>query len=160
LSELPAADAPAVVEFMRNHRRAVLFCRDDSGQPIGYPMHSIRCEPGSIYFSTYAKSAKVTHLRADPAVACVVLSDQDADDVPWVSIRGVAEVYQPSEEEVDEMIGSGSSDSRVPDSVTAKVRDRLIGGKRSVIRVTVDEVCAAGLRGVQDNDPGRRDRDT
>ncbi|WP_234825440.1 MULTISPECIES: pyridoxamine 5'-phosphate oxidase family protein [Mycolicibacter] len=149
-----------MVEFTRKHRRAVLFCRDDSGQPIGYAMHSIRAEPGNLYFSTYAKSAKVGHLRADPAVACILLSDQDANDTVWVSVRGVAEVYQPSKEEVDEMTGAGSSDHRVPDSVVAKVRDRLIDGKRSMIRVTLDEVCAARLTGDTDNESGGRHRGT
>jgi hypothetical protein len=158
LSELPAADSPTVVEFMRRNRRAFLFCRDELGRPIGYAMHSLGCEPGRLYFTTYAKSAKVKHLVADPGVACIVLGQQGGHDWPWVSVRGTAEIYQPSVAEVDEMIGAGPSDGRIADSVVAKVRDRLIRGKRSFIRIAVDEVRAARFPSA--DDPRQSDRDT
>jgi len=137
-------DAARVVDFLRYHRRAFLFCRDQSGRPIGYAMQSIGCDPESLYFTTYAKSPKVQHLLADSAVACVVRGDQDGSDA-WVSVRGTAEIYRPSVEQIDEMTGAGASDGRVPDSVVATVRDRLISGKRCFIRVALDEVVAARL---------------
>lgn len=156
---LPAVDSPTVVEFMHRNHRAFLFCRDESGRPIGYAMHSVRCEPGLLYFTTYAKSAKVKHLVADPAVACIVLGQQDGHDGPWVSVRGTAEIYQPSVAEIDEMIGARPADERVAESVVAKVRDRLISGKRSLIRVAVDEVRAARFPSADDG-PRQSDRDT
>ena len=131
-----------LVEFLNDNRRAFLFCRDESGRPIGYAMQSVGCDLTSLYFSTYAKSPKVKHLRADSAAACIVLSGQDVMDQPWVSVRGNAEVYQPSAEEINEMIGAGTTDGRVPHAVVAKVRDRLISGKRCFIRLVIDEVCA------------------
>lgn len=151
LSQLPTVDSATVVEFMRRNRRAVLFCRDESGRPIGYAMHSVGCEPGRLYFTTYAKSAKVKHLIADPAVACIVLGQQDTHNGPWVSVRGTAEIYQPSVTEVDEMIGARPSDGRIAESVVVTVRDRLISGKRSFIRVAVDEVRAARLPSTNDD---------
>ena len=41
------------------------------------------------------------------------------------------------------MIGSSSPDTRVPDSVTAKVRDRLLSGKRIFLCIALDEVVVA-----------------
>ena len=62
-----------------------------------------------------------------------------------ISVSGFAEVYQPSAAEVDELIGQSSPDQRVPDSVVAKVRDRLLSGKRCFIGLTLTEVRAADL---------------
>jgi hypothetical protein len=76
-------------------------------------------------------------------VACVVVGQHDGHDGPWVSVRGTAEIYQPSAAEVDAMIGARPPDHRIGESVVAKVRDRLISGKRCIIRIAVDEVCAA-----------------
>jgi Pyridoxamine 5'-phosphate oxidase len=144
----PVLDSPHVADFMRENHRAFLFCRDDARRPIGYAMHAVAYQPATrcLYFASYTKSAKVRHLRADPEVACLVLSGGFGDDdARWVSVHGVAEVYQPSPAEVDDMIGTGSPDGRVPDFVAAKVRDRLLGGKRSFIRLALSEVRAAHL---------------
>ncbi|MDT5003405.1 MAG: hypothetical protein QOJ24_581 [Mycobacterium sp.] len=132
-----------LVEFLRDNRRAFLFCRDGSGRPIGYAMQSIRCDLTSLYFSTYTKSPKVKHLRANPAAACLVLGEREGSDGAWASVRGTAEVYQPSAEEIDELIGAGPHDGRVPGRVVAGVRDRLTTGKRCLIRLVIDEVVCA-----------------
>jgi hypothetical protein len=135
-------DAPDVVEFIGASHRVFLFCRDGAQRPIGYAMRSVtyRSATRCLYFATYAKSAKVRHLRAAPDVACLI-----GDDQGWVSVRGLADVYQPSAAEVDELIGESSPDQRVPDSVVAKVRDRLLSGKRCFIGLTLTEVRAADL---------------
>jgi|GEM_PF-1724664 len=138
-----------LAEFVRQNRRAFLFCRDESGRPIGYAMQSIRYEPGSLYFSTYVKSPKVRHLRADPSVACIVMGQKDGTDA-WVSVRGTAEVYRPSVEEIDLMIGAESADGRVPDRVMTTVRERMISGKRCLIRVALDEILTARLPDADD----------
>jgi hypothetical protein len=144
----PSLGAPDVVDFIRTNHRTFLFCRDGARRPIGYAMRSVayRSATRCLYFATYTKSAKVRHLLADPEAACLI-----GDDAGWVSVRGVAQIYQPSPAEVDDLIGGGSPDERVPDSVIANVRDRLIGGKRSFIRVALAEVRAAYL-------PGRHDQ--
>jgi hypothetical protein len=135
-------DAPGVVEFIRTNHRAFLFCRDGAQRPIGYAMRSVAYRPATrcLYFATYAKSAKVQHLRSAPEVACLI-----SDDGGWVSICGLARVYQPSAAEVGELIGESSPDQRVPDSVVTKVRDRLLSGKRCFIGLTLIEVRAADL---------------
>jgi hypothetical protein len=135
-------DAPEVVDFIRTNHRVFLFCRDGARRPIGYAMRSVvyRSATRCLYFATYAKSAKVHHLRSAPEVACLV-----GDDEGWVSVGGLAHVYQPSAAEVDELIGESSPDQRVPESVVTKVRDRLLSGKRSFIGLTLTEVRAAEL---------------
>jgi hypothetical protein len=135
-------NAPDVVEFIRTNHRAFLFCRDGAQRPIGYAMRCVayRSATRCLYFATYAKSAKVQHLRAAPEVACLIGGDEG-----WVSVCGLAHVYQPSAAQVDELIGEGSPDQRVPDSVVAKVRDRLLSGKRCFVALTLSEVRAADL---------------
>jgi hypothetical protein len=143
----PSLDAPDVVDFIRMNHRTFLFCRDGARRPIGYAMRSVAYNSATrcLYFATYTKSAKVRHLLADAEAACLI-----GEDAGWVSVRGVAQIYQPSSAEVDDLIG-GSPDARVPDSVVAKVRDRLLSGKRSFIKVTLADVRAANL-------PGRHDQ--
>jgi hypothetical protein len=144
----PALDSSHVVDFMTSNRRAFLFCRDEARRPIGYAMYSVAYHAATrcLYFATYTKSAKVRHLLADPEVACLVLSGKPGDsDAQWVSVRGAAEIYRPSGAEIDDMIGTGSPDSRVSDAVAAKVKDRLSSGKRSFIRLTLDDVYAVHL---------------
>ena len=138
----PSLDAPNVVEFIRAEHRVFLFCRDGARRPIGYAMRSVayRSATRCLYFATYAKSAKVQHLRSAPEVACLI-----GDDEGWVSVGGLAHVYQPSAAEVDELIGESSPDQRVPDSVVTTVRDRLLSGKRCFIGLTLTQVRAADL---------------
>jgi hypothetical protein len=135
-------DAPDVVELIRANHRAFLFCRDGAQRPIGYAMRSVayRAANRCLYFATYAKSAKVQHLRSASEVACLI-----GDGEGWVSVCGHASVYQPSAAEVDELIGESSPDQRVPESVVTKVRDRLLSGKRCLIGLTLTEVRAADL---------------
>jgi uncharacterized pyridoxamine 5'-phosphate oxidase family protein len=141
---MPTSDQPSLVDFLQRNHRAFLFCRDENGDPIGYAMRSVTYESGRLYFATYTKSAKVRHLLADPEVACVVLSEDQAGEgaSQWVSLQGRAEVYRPSPDEITSMLASGTPEVRVPDSVVAKVRDRLMSGKRSFIRVDVEQVRA------------------
>jgi hypothetical protein len=138
----PSLDETDVVEFIHANHRAFLFCRDGARRPIGYAMRSVayRSATRCLYFTTYAKSAKVHHLRSSPEVACLI-----GDDEGWVSVAGFAHVYQPSAAEVDELIGERSPDQRVPDSVVTKVRHRLLSGKRCFIGLTLTEVRAADL---------------
>jgi hypothetical protein len=135
---------PALVDFLRRNHRAFLFCRAEGGHPIGYAMRSITYEPRRLYFATYTKSAKVRHLLADPEVACVVVSEGRAGEgwPSWVSLQGRAEIYRPSPAEIETMLERSSPEVRVPDSVIAKVHDRLLSGKRSLIRLDVEEVRA------------------
>lgn len=142
----PTLGEPALADFLRRNHRAFLFCRDGSGHPIGYAMRSITYEPGRLYFATYTKSAKVRHLLADPGVACVVTSEVRAgEDWPsWVSLQGRAEIYRPSPVEIETMLQRSPPEVRVPVSVIEKVHDRLLSGKRSFIRLNIEEVRARG----------------
>lgn len=111
---------------------------------MGYAMLTVGYTDGHLLFTTYTKSAKVANLRAHPEVACVVMSDPQRD-AAWVSLKGRAEMYQPSPAEVDELVPASSRDTRVPDSVVAKVRHRLLTGKRCIIRIKLHSVVATSL---------------
>lgn len=132
------SDAELEAFLLRNHR-TFLFCRDGGGRPIGYAMRSITFDRRALYFATYSRSAKVRHLTTAPDVACVV---REEDGPGWVSLQGRAEVYRPSPAEIDAVLSRGSAEVRVPDAVIVNVRDRLRSGKRSFIRVEVEEVRA------------------
>jgi uncharacterized pyridoxamine 5'-phosphate oxidase family protein len=146
LTSLPTLDDPALVDFLRRYHRAFLFCRDEDGNPIGYAMRSITYEEHRLYFATYIKSAKVRHLKADPEVACVVVSGDRAGErrPSWVSLWGRAHIYRASPEETESILARSTPELRVPDSVITKVHDRLLSGKRSLIRLDIEEVRARG----------------
>jgi uncharacterized pyridoxamine 5'-phosphate oxidase family protein len=129
----------ALADFLRHNHRAALFCRDDAGRPIGYPMRSLTYENRRLYFATYTKSAKVRHLLAEPEAACVVTSE---DGARWVSVQGRAEVYRPSPTEIETILQRSTPERRVSDALVAAVEDRLASGKRSFIRLEVDRVRA------------------
>jgi hypothetical protein len=59
---------PPDLTFFDAVRDVVLFCRDTTGRPIGYPMRTTACEPEALVFTTYRKSAKVRHIERDPRV--------------------------------------------------------------------------------------------
>jgi hypothetical protein len=144
VTTLPSLDSADIAEFIRTNHRAFLFCRDGAQRPIGYAMRSVvyRSATRCLYFTTYAKSAKVLHLRSAPEVACLI-----GDDEAWISVRGLTHIYQPSSAEIDELVGGSSPDQRVPQPVVTKVRDRLLSGKRCFIELTLIEVRAAALPG-------------
>ena len=138
------AASPDVADFLGRHHRAFLFCRDAAGEPMGYAMRTIAYGAGELLFTTYAKSAKVANISARPEVACLVQSGPE-QDASWVSVRGRAEIDLASREDIEALMGSVSADARVPDAVRATVTDRLISGKRCIIRVAVEEVVASNL---------------
>ncbi len=111
---------------------------------MGYAMLTVGYTDGHLLFTTYTESAKVANLLAHPDVACVVMSGPQSD-AAWVSLQGRAEVHQPSPAEVDELVPASSRDTRVPDSVIAKVLHRLLTGKRCIIRIKLHSVVAASL---------------
>jgi hypothetical protein len=163
MTPLPRLDEPALVAFLRRNHRAFLFCRDEGGHPIGYAMRSITYEPGRLFFVTYTKSAKVRHLLSDPDVACVVMGEDEgvgAGRLPWTSLQGRAEIYRPTPAEIATMLERSSPEMRVPESVIAKVHDRLLSGKRSFIRLDIEEVRAVGggVAGAEDSMGGESGR--
>jgi pyridoxine/pyridoxamine 5'-phosphate oxidase len=123
-----------VEEFLVTARRAVLFCRDEDGAPIGYPMSVVAVRDGTLFFTTYTKSAKVIHLGRDPRAACILL----AVDPPtrWVSSEGSVSMYHPTESEMQALFEGRPQDPRVPPGVTDSVKARLLNHKRIVIAYT------------------------
>jgi len=142
----PAGLEPAVVDFLRETPDVVLFCRDRSGAPIGYPMRTVAVLPDRLCFTTYRKSAKVRNLERDPRTAVLASRWSDAD-VRWVHVAGIAEIMAPSEDDLDALFGkedAGTRDPRVPAGMSGHVRQRLREGKRIV--VAVGNLSAAGIK--------------
>jgi general stress protein 26 len=90
--------SPEVAAHLEQHREVTLFCHDSEGHPIGYPMMLVGVRGIELLFSTYAKSAKVRHMRADPRVAVLSVSAGDPADLSWVSLNGTATIWQPTPE--------------------------------------------------------------
>jgi uncharacterized pyridoxamine 5'-phosphate oxidase family protein len=127
-----------VARHLDEHADIVIFCRDSAGKPIGYPTRIAARRGEELLFSTYAKSAKVRHLNADPRVALLSMRPEGDDTVRWVRMTGRSEIWAPNEAEVDELFGTGGHESRVPDTVGALVRQRTLEGKRVMVRVSID----------------------
>jgi hypothetical protein len=122
--------------FLARHRDVVLFCHDEKGGPIGYPMTVVSTAHGMIHFTTYRKSAKVRHLERDPRVSVLSFVPEGAS-VRWASAWGTAVFWEPSEADLDEIFASGRDD-RAPAGMAANVRSRILEGKRVLVRVEVD----------------------
>lgn len=129
-----AGAVPGVDQFLATARRSFLFCRSGDGSPTGYAMHVTHQQERVLYFTTYRKSPKVARLRSADRVACIVMEERDGR-LGWVSGEASATLMEPSPVEVDELLGGFTSDPRVSDDVMAKVRSRLLEGKRIVIRI-------------------------
>ena len=146
----------AQIDFLREVRDVVLFCRDATGFPIGYPMRTVAATDAAIVFTTYRKSPKVAHLERDPRV-CVLATEwpgspEDPDvaagpPLRWLSVSGEARVVAPTDEQIRSVFGGGASrdgEARVPVGMADHVQDRLRDGKR--VLVFVEGLSSAGLR--------------
>jgi hypothetical protein len=127
-----------VLQFLESHREITLFCRDSQALPIGYPMMIFAQSPTTIFFSTYRKSKKVQHIERDPRVALLSYERDPQAPMRWVALNGTASLWVPTPAEVDELFASKGGDSRVPDTMTALVRQRTLEGKRVLLRIELD----------------------
>jgi hypothetical protein len=140
-SETPATPLigpEAIDDLLTRSRRAFLFCRDSGGRLLGYALHVTDHRQGSLFFTTYTKSAKVAHLRDDPRVCCI-LQDDEGPVLRWCSSEGTVVFIHPNEDEVEELFRSFPPDERLQPEVIRKVQTRLLEGKRIVMRVDLDE---------------------
>ena len=126
---------PPVAALLSATRDVVLFCRDSGGAPIGYPMRTLATHHDAVVFTTYAKSAKIRHLRRDPK-ACVLVTSSTSEGIVWASISGLARVVHPEPAELDELFDDSSNDERVPMWMAGSVRQRLAEGKRVLLEIT------------------------
>lgn len=131
--ELPCFSAQ-VQAFLSAERASVLFCRDEQGAPIGYPMTVFAVVGHQLLFSTYTKSAKVNHLRRDPRAAFIVTAA--ATPAQWLKAQGTVALHHPSDAEIDEYFSARTSDPRVPNGVADSVKARLRDRKRVILVFT------------------------
>ncbi len=59
-------------------------------------MRSIDYGDGLLYFSTHAKSRKVSHFYDDPEAACLVFGAEVDGRMPWLSVHGRTEIRVPT----------------------------------------------------------------
>jgi pyridoxine/pyridoxamine 5'-phosphate oxidase len=127
-----------VIAYLESHREITIFCRDDQGRPVGYPMFIFAQSPTTIYFSTYRKSRKVQHIERDPRVALLSYERDANPPLRWVALNGTASLWAPNADEVEELFANRGNDSRVPDTMGALVRQRTLEGKRVLLRIELD----------------------
>ncbi|EIV92419.1 pyridoxamine 5'-phosphate oxidase family protein [Frankia sp. QA3] len=141
--------------FLAVHTRGFLIVTGADGGPIGYPM-TVRWCDGTLEFNTYRRSAKVSHLRRDGRVCVVVVPRDRAADRRVLSVWGRV---QPGEGTIEHWMRDGDGPEPglstpphitpppvtpppvtpppvTPPHVVRKVRERLLDGKRIIIRVT------------------------
>ncbi len=147
--------------FLAAHTRGFLIVTGADGGPIGYPMTVRWCE-GMLEFNTYGRSAKVTHLRRDGRVCVVVVPRDRAVDRRVLSVWGRV---QPGEGSIEHWMHDGEEPAPGPSTspqiapphvtpphiapphiatphvvtpphVVSRVRERLLDGRRIIIRVS------------------------
>ena len=138
----------AVIDYLQSHREITLFCRDAHARPIGYPMFIFAQSPAEIFFSTYRKSKKVQNIERDPRVALLSYERDANAPMRWVALNGLAQLWAPTATEVDQLFEGRGGDARVPDTMTALVRQRTLEGKRVLLRIELDSPHDASVNEV------------
>jgi hypothetical protein len=141
LADGPPPGGPITDEhcaFLAAHSRAFLIVNGPNGAPIGYPMTS-RLFDGALEFNTYRKSAKMAHIIRDGRVCCVVVPRDRAADPRVLTLWGRAE---PDEGSVAPWIeasrdATATPGFEVPVDIAQQVRQRLLSGKRVIVRVAL-----------------------
>jgi Pyridoxamine 5'-phosphate oxidase len=132
--------------LLDSNRDVVLFCRDATGSPVGYPMRTVEVTPATLTFTTYRKSAKVRNIERDGRV-CVFAARRADGWERWASIGGRARIVTPSEAQIERLFGDGAQagpdPGRVPAGMSDFVQQRLRDGKRVLIEV--EDLTSAGI---------------
>jgi len=134
-------------EFLASHPQVFLVVRRPDDTPMGYPMVG-RWADGALEFSTYRKSAKVRHVEADPRVCCLCVPRDSELEHRVLAAWGRGFIEMAGRDRWRAAIEgreTAPAGIAVPDSVRAKVADRLATSKRVVLRVELES--AAFVRG-------------
>ena len=115
--------------FLQGSSRVFLLGTRADGSPTGWPMVGLY-PGGALEFSTYGTSQKVKDFTRSPAAACVVAP---LDDARALVLRGsctrVAGQHEPSTGGINP-----PGDVKVGDGIAERARDRMLSGKRVVLR--------------------------
>lgn len=121
--------------FLRRSRTATMATNGPSGRP-----HLVAMWYGfidaKVYFETKTKSQKVTNLRRDPAISCMVEAGDTYDQLQGVSIEGTATIIDDLDSQ--EYWAAGISVfERYQQPYTDDLRPLLDGmmNKRVVVRI-------------------------
>jgi hypothetical protein len=114
----------------------VVLVNTRRGSVTGYPMTGLYVD-GALWFTTYRKARKVSHLLADDRVCCVVAPPSTTEVTePPLAVTGHARLVEPPA-----WFGRADASTDAPveisGDVRGKVADRLRSGKRVVFRVDI-----------------------
>jgi hypothetical protein len=135
-------------QFLLDNPQVFLIVRRADGTPMGYPMVG-RWENGALEFSTYRKSAKVRHVEADDRVCCVSVPRDRSAESRVLTVWGRGAIGEAGADRWRAALqgrDDGAVGIAVPESIRAKVADRLATSKRIVLRVEI-ESARFGTRG-------------
>ena len=123
--------------FVAEHPHLFLLTRRADGYPTGYAMMS-RVSRGTVSFSTYRSSAKVTNLLRE-GVGGILAMSKDAGDDRVLVAQGTVSVHDGSEW-FDDQVRDGPAprtDFRpsVPAEISDTVSARHSSNKRCVVRL-------------------------
>ena len=132
-------DVDEALAFIAEHPHCYLLARRVDGYPTGYAMMS-RVTRGTVSFSTYRSSAKVTNLLREGVGGILALSKEPGDDRVLVA-QGRVSVHDGSEWFDDQApdAPAPTTDFRptVPREITDTVSARHSSNKRCVLRLTL-----------------------
>lgn len=126
-------DRPALLDFLRGRRNAVLLTTRSAGSPQLSPVTYGVGDDGRILISTYPDRAKAVNLRRRPATSLISLG-ADFDDA-WVQVDGTAEVIDlpDSVEPLVDYFRSVAGEH--PD--WDEYRQAMVDQGKSLIRITI-----------------------
>lgn len=137
MPETSTAVLPSIDAFLQRHRRAYLFVRAADGSARGWPLTAFHA-PGRLWFTTYKKSPKMTHVGAAARGMVAVLTDEGVSPVSYVVVDGALTVREMTPELVEFVMAARPDDLRRDEATEARFRRVLESGKRVVIEVALD----------------------
>ncbi len=131
---------PATESFLRDHRRAYLFVRTEDGEARGWPLTAFFA-PGRLWFTTYAKSAKMPFIHRASRASVAVLTDEGVEPVRYVVVEGPLSVRTADADTVNFAVNSRPAHLRLDAGHEQRYRHALETGKRVILEVAVERAA-------------------
>jgi hypothetical protein len=134
-----AVSVEDALAFIAEHPHLYLLTRRADGYPTGYAMMS-RVTRGTVSFSTYRSSAKVTNLLREGVGGILGVSKDPSDD-RVLAAQGTVSVHDGSEwfeaQDLGPPVPAADFQPSVPAEIVQKVSSRHQSGRRCVLRLTL-----------------------
>ena len=145
------AYSPEADEFLSSHTRSFVGNLRKDGSPTGHPLTALYRD-GVLYYNTYLKSAKMRNILRDPRVSCLICTSDDETPFRALSVRGRMMLIESLQEAMAfyergasrtegqrPRATSGGGRTSGGASPTTGSRDRLLSGKRALMRLESEE---------------------